>query len=240
MSSSSSSISSNSSTPIEGQGRWTKEEHAIFMKGLEHRPKISWKDIAAMVGTRTPRQTRTHAQKYYQKLARYQKRQEKKRNQQLEQMNQRLGIDTSPLMYRPSFIPQAPSTPVVGPPTPHPAQIHAPPPHHPHHHQPQMHASPHHHHHHQVHTPVHAAPLNVERLPEIDVECLDALGQLFEPMPIVPRRLNMNATPSWQQALTKPDHGGLNALNLPAISQDHQAHLQRSDSNNSQPHEFIV
>ena len=190
----------NAASPVEGQGRWTKEEHAIFMQGLEHRPKISWKDIAAMVGTRTPRQTRTHAQKYYQKLARFQKRQEKKRSQQMEQMSQRMGMDSSILMYRPSFYPQTPTTPNVGPPI---------------------------HHHHQMHTPVHAAPLHVERLPEIDVECLDALGQLFEPTPIVPRRLDLNSSPSWQQALTKPDHQQSMSmtLSLPSLTAHQESRI---------------
>ena len=64
---------------IEGQGRWTPREHGIFMAGLKQRPSISWKEISIMVKTRSARQTRTHAQKYFQKLARHQRREEKKR-----------------------------------------------------------------------------------------------------------------------------------------------------------------
>lgn len=49
---------------------WTSEEHDRFLKGLEVFPTGPWKDIAAFVGTRTPRQTMTHAQKYRQKIER--------------------------------------------------------------------------------------------------------------------------------------------------------------------------
>lgn len=47
-------------------GRWTNEEHQIFLKGCEEHGK-DWKLIADLVGTRTVVQTRTHAQKYFQK-----------------------------------------------------------------------------------------------------------------------------------------------------------------------------
>ncbi|OQR98394.1 hypothetical protein THRCLA_06726 [Thraustotheca clavata] len=47
-------------------GRWTKKEHALFLEGLKLYGK-SWKDISALVGTRTLVQIRTHAQKYLQK-----------------------------------------------------------------------------------------------------------------------------------------------------------------------------
>jgi len=58
---------------IDGQavaanvGRWTKQEHATFVAALQEYGK-SWKKIAEQVKTRTVIQTRTHAQKYYQKL----------------------------------------------------------------------------------------------------------------------------------------------------------------------------
>jgi SHAQKYF class myb-like DNA-binding protein len=52
-------------------GRWTKEEHDTFLEGVELHGK-DWKKISAMVKTRTVVQTRTHAQKYYQKLEREQ------------------------------------------------------------------------------------------------------------------------------------------------------------------------
>jgi SHAQKYF class myb-like DNA-binding protein len=49
-------------------GRWTKQEHALFLQGLESYGK-EWKMVASTVKTRTVVQTRTHAQKYFQKLS---------------------------------------------------------------------------------------------------------------------------------------------------------------------------
>jgi SHAQKYF class myb-like DNA-binding protein len=51
----------------ESTGRWTKDEQALFVEALEIHGK-EWKLVAAAVGTRTVVQTRTHAQKYFQKL----------------------------------------------------------------------------------------------------------------------------------------------------------------------------
>jgi len=51
----------------EHTGRWTKEEHEAFLKALKMYGK-EWKKVAAKVKTRTVVQTRTHAQKYFQKL----------------------------------------------------------------------------------------------------------------------------------------------------------------------------
>jgi SHAQKYF class myb-like DNA-binding protein len=48
-------------------GRWTAEEHKVFLEGLAKHQK-QWKLIADMVKTRTVVQIRTHAQKYFQKL----------------------------------------------------------------------------------------------------------------------------------------------------------------------------
>jgi SHAQKYF class myb-like DNA-binding protein len=48
-------------------GRWTTEEHLLFLKGLELYGK-SWKKISEIVRTRTVVQIRTHAQKYLIKL----------------------------------------------------------------------------------------------------------------------------------------------------------------------------
>lgn len=49
---------------------WTTEEHDRFLKGLEIFPSGPWKEVAAYVGTRSARQTMTHAQKYREKIAR--------------------------------------------------------------------------------------------------------------------------------------------------------------------------
>lgn len=55
---------------IKASGTWTKAEHDRFLKAMETYPKGPWKAIAAMIGTRTVRQTQTHAQKYREKMAR--------------------------------------------------------------------------------------------------------------------------------------------------------------------------
>ncbi|KAH7460690.1 hypothetical protein PRIC1_006262 [Phytophthora ramorum] len=58
-------------SPINTNGRaWTAEEHNRFLEGLELFPSGPWKEIAAHVGSRTTRQTMTHAQKYREKIAR--------------------------------------------------------------------------------------------------------------------------------------------------------------------------
>lgn len=48
-------------------GRWTNEEHQLFLEGLKIHKK-QWKLIAELIKTRTVVQIRTHAQKYFQKL----------------------------------------------------------------------------------------------------------------------------------------------------------------------------
>merc|ERR1712224_180673 len=53
--------------PHIATGRWSKEEHALFVKGLAQFGK-EWKKVAKMITTRTIVQIRTHAQKYFQKL----------------------------------------------------------------------------------------------------------------------------------------------------------------------------
>ncbi|KAJ0398913.1 hypothetical protein ATCC90586_005920 [Pythium insidiosum] len=51
-------------------GRWTSDEHRVFLKGLEIYQGPAWGEIARMIGTRTSTQVRTHAQKFFTKLAR--------------------------------------------------------------------------------------------------------------------------------------------------------------------------
>lgn len=48
-------------------GRWTSEEHALFLNGVELYGKC-WKRIADFIPTRTIVQVRTHAQKHFQRL----------------------------------------------------------------------------------------------------------------------------------------------------------------------------
>lgn len=62
---------SPSSGVKENTGRWTMEEHNMFLEGLKLHGK-GWKQIAQMIKTRTVVQIRTHAQKYFQKLAKAQ------------------------------------------------------------------------------------------------------------------------------------------------------------------------
>ena len=52
---------------FKAAGRWTQEEHELFLKGLQIYNK-QWKLIADMIKTRTVVQIRTHAQKYFQRL----------------------------------------------------------------------------------------------------------------------------------------------------------------------------
>eukprot|EP00538_Stauroneis_constricta_P011414 CAMPEP_0119548648 /NCGR_PEP_ID=MMETSP1352-20130426/2507_1 /TAXON_ID=265584 /ORGANISM="Stauroneis constricta, Strain CCMP1120" /LENGTH=659 /DNA_ID=CAMNT_0007593969 /DNA_START=78 /DNA_END=2057 /DNA_ORIENTATION=+ len=52
----------------ENTGRWTAEEHRLFLQGLDKYGK-GWKKIACLIKSRTVVQIRTHAQKYFQKLA---------------------------------------------------------------------------------------------------------------------------------------------------------------------------
>eukprot|EP00597_Dinobryon_sp_UTEXLB2267_P005784 CAMPEP_0170064464 /NCGR_PEP_ID=MMETSP0019_2-20121128/4938_1 /TAXON_ID=98059 /ORGANISM="Dinobryon sp., Strain UTEXLB2267" /LENGTH=1142 /DNA_ID=CAMNT_0010271133 /DNA_START=213 /DNA_END=3641 /DNA_ORIENTATION=+ len=54
-------------------GRWTRQEHALFLEALSLYGK-EWKKVASMVKTRTVVQTRTHAQKYFQKVTKSQER----------------------------------------------------------------------------------------------------------------------------------------------------------------------
>lgn len=44
---------------------WSKEEHLLFLKGLKQHGKGAWKEISQIVGTRTPTQIQSHAQKYF-------------------------------------------------------------------------------------------------------------------------------------------------------------------------------
>ncbi|EGZ11272.1 hypothetical protein PHYSODRAFT_454958, partial [Phytophthora sojae] len=59
-----------SSTRSIERGLWSGEEHDRFLDGLKLYPHGPWKKIASYVGTRSPRQVQTHAQKYYEKVGR--------------------------------------------------------------------------------------------------------------------------------------------------------------------------
>eukprot|EP01041_Mallomonas_annulata_P006145 gene6145-12450_t len=53
--------------PVEKTGRWTKEEHKLFLEGLAVHGK-AWRKIARSIKTRSVIQVRTHAQKYFMKM----------------------------------------------------------------------------------------------------------------------------------------------------------------------------
>ncbi|KAH9117275.1 hypothetical protein LEN26_009085 [Aphanomyces euteiches] len=59
-------------------GRWTRQEHERFLKGIQLYLNGPWKLVAAIVKTRTARQLRTHAQKFRATLARRKQRQKVK------------------------------------------------------------------------------------------------------------------------------------------------------------------
>ncbi|RHY02908.1 hypothetical protein DYB25_007141 [Aphanomyces astaci] len=54
-------------------GAWTVIKHTRFLAAIDLFPQGPWKTIAKDIGTRTPRQTKTHAQKYREKLFRQSK-----------------------------------------------------------------------------------------------------------------------------------------------------------------------
>ena len=57
-------------TQTRNAGRWSAQEHARFVDGLEKYGRRKWIRIAEHVGTRTVIQVRSHAQKYFKKLRR--------------------------------------------------------------------------------------------------------------------------------------------------------------------------
>ncbi|KAF1315175.1 Myb-like dna-binding protein, partial [Globisporangium splendens] len=62
-------MASNNSSTVE-HGVWSEEEHDKFLVALKVYPRGPWKKIAESIGTRSARQVQTHAQKYYEKVAR--------------------------------------------------------------------------------------------------------------------------------------------------------------------------
>ena len=48
-------------------GRWTDKEHSKFLEALAIHGK-NWNKVHKLVGTRSSAQTRSHAQKYFNKL----------------------------------------------------------------------------------------------------------------------------------------------------------------------------
>jgi SHAQKYF class myb-like DNA-binding protein len=59
-----------SNKPLFRSNLWSSDEHERFLHGLEMFPNGPWKEVAKVVGTKSARQTMTHAQKYRQKIER--------------------------------------------------------------------------------------------------------------------------------------------------------------------------
>jgi SHAQKYF class myb-like DNA-binding protein len=51
----------------ENSGRWTPREQALFVEGLKKFGR-AWKKISTLIGSRSPDQVRSHAQKHDLKL----------------------------------------------------------------------------------------------------------------------------------------------------------------------------
>lgn len=59
-----------SSSGIDGrQGRWSNEEHELFLRAVEQFGR-EWDKVQTIVKTRSLAQIRSHAQKYFQKINR--------------------------------------------------------------------------------------------------------------------------------------------------------------------------
>jgi SHAQKYF class myb-like DNA-binding protein len=60
-------VSSYRSTSATRTGRWSPEEHLLFLRGIAQHGR-HWEKVAKGVATRTTVQVRSHAQKYFKKL----------------------------------------------------------------------------------------------------------------------------------------------------------------------------
>jgi SHAQKYF class myb-like DNA-binding protein len=77
-------------------GRWTQEEHELFLKGMTIHGR-SWTKVAEIVKTRTTVQVRSHAQKFEMKAA---KRAQRALNAQARARGKRDGNDISGFVPR--------------------------------------------------------------------------------------------------------------------------------------------
>lgn len=60
-----------SSECLTHKGHWSVDEHSRFLAAMEMFPSGPWKEISAVVKTRTTRQVMSHAQKYRMKIDRH-------------------------------------------------------------------------------------------------------------------------------------------------------------------------
>lgn len=64
-------------------GRWTSDEHRLFLEAVEKFGQKNWAKITAHIQTRSVIQVRTHAQKYYLRLERAKKRSLEKKDKKI-------------------------------------------------------------------------------------------------------------------------------------------------------------
>ena len=64
-------LKANASKESAQHGRWTEEEHQLFLEGLKLFNK-DWRAIERYIGTRTCSQIRSHAQKFFMRLEKQQ------------------------------------------------------------------------------------------------------------------------------------------------------------------------
>jgi SHAQKYF class myb-like DNA-binding protein len=91
------SLEATSKTERKTQSRyWTPDEHKRFLEGLARFGHKDMKAIARFVGTRSPTQVRTHAQKYYLKLAREAAKRQTNQYYRVDSSNLALASGTNP------------------------------------------------------------------------------------------------------------------------------------------------
>ena len=77
-------------------GRWTEEEHQLFLEGLKLFNK-DWRAIERYIGTRTCSQIRSHAQKFFMRLEKQSAERECGPTNQLESSE---GLFSAPLKFK--------------------------------------------------------------------------------------------------------------------------------------------
>ncbi len=83
---------------------WTKEEHLLFLQGLEKFGKGSWKEIAQFVGTRNATQIQSHAQKYFLRQEKPEKSKRSIHDYSLEDLEKMLVVRAAPQTHAPQQI----------------------------------------------------------------------------------------------------------------------------------------